>query len=369
MTPAGSTWLRLMNAIDDDNWPEQGGKVRIPELRTTSADVREPLRLAHELALWVATLDPYASRDSLHAALGEDVAILHQERRLGGDSPLSLVLSQRSGGPADRAIGRSLKAAGIVADRDVALEIGGELRKVASQGYGILALEAATTGAGINELVGHVVAFSLLSRRATPWPLPPGCRVLLVSLDDYKQWFPVQARRPARAGARHGRERRPRRRDRGQGAPQRRPARRDRRDRPAAADAQRDTVGGVPRARHDPHPPLAQPHRRGRLRRGPRVQLPLDRRRARGARAVPSRERNPGVGRHRTHLRTRARGAPSRSPAGDRRRSGADRRAHRAPHRGAPSHRDRHAADRAAHRGGRARAAARRPRAPPARAR
>ena len=100
------------------------------------------------------------------------------------------MLSQRSGGPADRAIGRSLKAAGIVADREVALEIGTELRKVASQGYGILALEAATTGAGINELVGHVVAFSLLSRRATPWPLPPGCRVLLVSLDDYKQWFP-----------------------------------------------------------------------------------------------------------------------------------------------------------------------------------
>ncbi len=184
-----------------------------------SADVREPLRLAHKLALWVATLDPYASRDSLHAALG-DVAILHQERRLGGDSPLSLVLSQRSGGPADRAIGRSLKAAGIVADRDVALEIGGELRKVASQGYGILALEAATTGAVINELVGHVVAFSLLSRRATPWPLPPDCRILLASLDDYKHWFPVK--------------------------------------RADLLVLALDTAeNGVHAARHDPHPPLA----------------------------------------------------------------------------------------------------------------
>ena len=119
----------------------------------------------------------------------DNVAILHQERRLGGDSPLSLVLSQKSGGPADRAIGRSLRAAGIVDNPDVALNIGTELRKVASQGYGILALQAATSGAGINELVGHVVAFSLLATTATPWPLPPGCRVLLVSLDEYRHWF------------------------------------------------------------------------------------------------------------------------------------------------------------------------------------
>jgi hypothetical protein len=101
-----------------------------------------------------------------------------------------LVLSQKSGGPADRAIGRSLRAAGIVADPGVALGIGTELRQVASQGYGILALEAATSGAGINELVGHVVAFSLLATTTTPWPLPPGCRVLLVSLDEYRHWFP-----------------------------------------------------------------------------------------------------------------------------------------------------------------------------------
>jgi hypothetical protein len=188
-TPCGSAWLRLMNAIDDA-WPEPEGRIQVPELRTTSADLREQLQLAHELALWVATIDPYATRDSLKQALGEEVAILHQERRLGGDFPLSLVLSQQSGGPADRAIGRSLKAAGIIEDRDTAVEIGVELRRVAAQGYGILALEAATTGAGINELVGHVVAFSLLASRATPWPLPPNCRVLLVSLDDYKLWFP-----------------------------------------------------------------------------------------------------------------------------------------------------------------------------------
>lgn len=191
VTEAGSAWLRLMTALYDA-WPRPDGKLRLPELRTTSADLTAELRLVHDLALWVATLDPYATRDSLHQALGEDVAILHQERRLGGDSPLSLVLSQKSGGPADRAIGRSLKLAGIVEDREVALNIGTELRKVASQGYGILALEAATTGAGINELVGHVVAFSMLATAATPWPLPPGCRVLLISLDDYKQWFPVK---------------------------------------------------------------------------------------------------------------------------------------------------------------------------------
>ena len=181
--------MRLQNAVEDA-WPEPGQPIRVPEVRTGTLDIRTQLIQVHDLALWVATLDRYATRDSLEQALGRDnVAILHQERRLGGDSPLSLVLSQKSGGPADRAIGRSLRAAGIVNNPDVALNIGTELRKVASQGYGILALQAATSGAGINELVGHVVAFSLLATTATPWPLPPDCRVLLVSLDEYRHWF------------------------------------------------------------------------------------------------------------------------------------------------------------------------------------
>lgn len=186
----GQRWLCLMTAFEDA-WPRDDDLITAPEIRTGSMDLAEDLQKIHDLALWVATLDRYATRDSLEQALGEDkVAILHQERRLGGESPLSLVLSQKSGGPADRAIGRSLRAAGIVKEADIALSIGTDIRRVASQGYGILALEAATTGAGINELVGHVVAFSLLATRTTPWPLPPGCRVLLVSLDDYHQWFP-----------------------------------------------------------------------------------------------------------------------------------------------------------------------------------
>jgi hypothetical protein len=191
-TGPGGMWLRLMNAVEDDEWPERDGPIRVPELRTASGEWREQLLALHELALWVATLDPYASRDSLTYALGDEVAILHQDRRLGGDSPLSLVISQRSGGPVDRAVGRSLRSAGIVANLRRAQEIGESLRKVASEGYGVLALEAATTGAGINELVGHVIAFSLLATHTTPWPLPPDCRVLLVSLDDYKHWFPAK---------------------------------------------------------------------------------------------------------------------------------------------------------------------------------
>lgn len=187
---AGQTWLRLQNAVDEA-WPEEGQPLQVPEVRTGAFEIATKLREVHELALWVATLDRYATRDSLEHALGVDnIAILHQERRLGGDSPLSLVLSQKSGGPADRAIGRSLRSAGIIREPDVALSIGTQLRQVASQGYGILALQAATSGAGINELVGHVVAFSLLATTTTPWPLPPGCRVLLVSLDEYRHWFP-----------------------------------------------------------------------------------------------------------------------------------------------------------------------------------
>ena len=188
-SPAGIVWLRLQNAVDD-SWPEPDDPIQVPEVRTGANEVSAKLRQIHDLALWVATLDRYATRDSLEQALGADnVAILHQQKRLGGDSPLSLVLSQRSGGPADRAIGRSLRAAGIIPDRDLALSVGTKLRKVASQGYGILALQAATSGAGINELVGHVVAFSLLATTTTPWPLPPDCRVLLVSLDEYRHWF------------------------------------------------------------------------------------------------------------------------------------------------------------------------------------
>ncbi|WP_033414095.1 ATP-binding protein [Actinomycetospora chiangmaiensis] len=188
-TGRAQTWLKLQNAVDE-GWPEPGDRIRVPEVRTGTLDIREQLQQLHDLALWIATLDRYATRDSLEQALGDEIAILHQEKRLGGDSPLSLVLSQKSGGPADRAIGRSLRTAGIVADPAIALNVGTDIRKVASQGYGILALQAATTGAGINELVGHVVAFSLLATTATPWPLPPGCRVLLVGLDEYRHWFP-----------------------------------------------------------------------------------------------------------------------------------------------------------------------------------
>lgn len=187
---AGRAWLALQHTMAESDWPAPGQRIDVPEVRTGTFDIAQQLVEIHELALWVATLDRYATRDSLEQALGkEKVAILHQERRLGGESPLALVLSQKSGGPADRAIGRSLRAAQIVRDPDVALEIGTDLRKVASQGYGILALQAATSGTGINELVGHVVAFSLLATKTTPWPLPPGCRVLLVSLDEYRYWF------------------------------------------------------------------------------------------------------------------------------------------------------------------------------------
>lgn len=189
---SGQAWLRLQNAVDE-TWPDIQGPLRVPEVRAGTGAIRSQLEQIHEIALWVATLDRYATRDSLEQALGPgNVAILHQERRLGGDSPLSLVLSQKAGGPVDRAIGRSLRAAGIVDNPDIALSIGTDLRKVASQGYGILALQAATSGAGINELVGHVVAFSLLATAATPWPLPAGCRVLLVSLDEYRHWFPTK---------------------------------------------------------------------------------------------------------------------------------------------------------------------------------
>jgi len=190
VTEAGASWLRLMEAVGEDAWSSATGAVQVPELVSKSNSLRVYLRAAHECAMWVATVDRYVSRDILERAMGEDVAILHQERRLGGDSPVGLVISQKTGGSTDRAIARSLRAARIVEDIDDSLNIGRKLRKVASQGYGVLALEAATTGSGINELVAHVIAFALLGTKGTPWPLPPHCRVLLLSLDEYADWFP-----------------------------------------------------------------------------------------------------------------------------------------------------------------------------------
>lgn len=190
--PAGSpvthAWLRLMTAIDDA-WPDAPGEiVRVPEIRTDPGGLRREMIELHELALWVVTIDRYASRDSLEAALGDEVAILHQERRLTATSPEGLVISQKSGGAADRAIARQLRASGLANEAD-APGLAEGLRKGASRGYGALALRAATTGSGINELIGQVCAFARLGSEATPWPLPPGLRVLLLSLDEYADWF------------------------------------------------------------------------------------------------------------------------------------------------------------------------------------
>jgi hypothetical protein len=183
-----TAWLRLMSA-SGDVWPEdEDAVVRVPEISTDPAELRRELIKLHELALWVVTIDRYASRDSLEAALGDEVAILHQQRRVTSSSPEGLVISQKSGGAADRAIARSLRASGL-ADEANASQIAVGLRKAASRGYGILALRAATSGSGINELIGQVCSFSRLASQATPWPLPPGCRVLLVSLDEYTDWF------------------------------------------------------------------------------------------------------------------------------------------------------------------------------------
>lgn len=193
LSEAGVAWMRLSEAIDD-RWPDTSARLRVPEMRLGATGIAHDLVAVHELAMWVATLDRYATRESLERTMGNDVAILHQERRLGSESPIGLVVSQKAGGPIDRAIGRSLRHANIVANDGTAVSLGSKLRTVAAQGYGILALEAATSGTAINELVGHVVGFSLLGTRATPWPLPPGCRVLLLSLDEHPEWFMGQKR-------------------------------------------------------------------------------------------------------------------------------------------------------------------------------
>jgi hypothetical protein len=184
----GLSWLRLMTALDD-SWPSpEEPKLRIPELRIDIKSSRHALSRLHELALWVVTLDRFANRKSLQTAVGRDVAILHQERRASGSDVQGLVISQKLGSSADHAIEVSLRRAGLLSEAGGA-ELAASLRRAAASGYGILALRAATTGSGINELIGHVAAFNQLVTVATPWPLPPDCRVLILSLDEHAEWF------------------------------------------------------------------------------------------------------------------------------------------------------------------------------------
>ena len=187
VSSAGARWLQLASAIQDD-WAEAGGRVVVSEVRTDALGLRRELGQLHELGLWVVTIDRYAGRDTLEAALAGDVAILHQEKRASGSSAQGLVISQKSGGAADQAIARSLKRSGLASEANAARVAEG-LRRAASRGHGILALRAATTATGINELIGHVAGFARLGMHSTPWPLPPGCRILLVSLDEYTGWF------------------------------------------------------------------------------------------------------------------------------------------------------------------------------------
>lgn len=188
VSEVGRSWLRLMTALDD-SWPSpEDPRLRVPELRIDMKGSRQGISRLHELALWVVTLDRFANRKSLEAAVGQDVAILHQERRASGADVQGLVISQMLGSSADHAIEVSLRRAGMLDEGDGS-ELASALRRAAASGYGILALRAATTGSGINELLGHVAAFNRLTTVATPWPLPPGCRVLILSLDEYAGWF------------------------------------------------------------------------------------------------------------------------------------------------------------------------------------
>jgi hypothetical protein len=177
-----------MSAISDRRWPSDS-TLLIPELRTDAKSIRGDLQLLHELGSWVITVDRYAGRDALENALGNDVAILHQERRLASDNIQSLVISQKSGRSTDRAIARSLRDAKLVSDDASAIRLAEAARRTAADWNGILALRAATTGSGVNELLGQVMAYSLLRSMASPWPFPPGFRVLLIGLDEYHDWF------------------------------------------------------------------------------------------------------------------------------------------------------------------------------------
>lgn len=181
-------YLRLQ-AVHRAGWREPTAAVPVPTLSVDVGALKKELVAMHDFAQWVLTIDRYAARDTLQQLLGETVAILHQERRTSGAVSEGLVISQKSGGAADRAIARALVATGIEPDEESAHDLAGRLRASASRGHGVLALRAATTGSGINELIGHVGGFIELTRRASPLPFPIASRLVLISLDEYQHWF------------------------------------------------------------------------------------------------------------------------------------------------------------------------------------
>ena len=288
--------------------PSRAQPLQVPEVRTGTLDIAAQLQQVHDLALWVATLDRYATRDSLEQALGRDnVAILHQERRLGGDSPLSLVLSQKSGGPADRAIGRSLRAAGIVDEPDVALSIGTAAAQGRQPGL------RHPRPAGRDQRRRHQRT-RRPRRRLQPARHHDHAVAAAAGLPSAARQprripalVPRQARRPARHRPRPPRRRRPRRHHRGQGPAQRRERRRRRRPRPAQPDPRRHQVGGLPR--------IGSVHSRLWLNRiaeaayavARESRFKLDAERTRRARSVPPRQRHPRVGRRRPRVRAQGR--------------------------------------------------------------
>jgi hypothetical protein len=188
VTPTYSAHL-IVQAAPREGWRRGEEEKSVATLSVDVGAVKEELVALHRYAQWVLTVDRYAARDTLQRLLGKSVAILHQERRTSGAVTEGLIISQRSGGAADRAIARALTSNQIEANEVVAEDLARRLRVCASRGHGVLALRAATTGSGINELLGHVAGFAELTRRASPQPIPQNSRLLLVSLDEYKQWF------------------------------------------------------------------------------------------------------------------------------------------------------------------------------------
>jgi hypothetical protein len=178
-----------LQAVHRAGWRAGSAAVPVPTLSVDVGGLKKKLVAMHDFAQWVLTIDRYAARDTLQQLLGDTVAILHQERRTSGAVSEGLVISQKSGGAADRAIARALVATGIEPDEESAHDLAWRLRASASRGHGVLALRAATTGSGINELIGHVGGFIELTRRASPLPFPVASRLVLISLDEYQHWF------------------------------------------------------------------------------------------------------------------------------------------------------------------------------------
>ena len=150
--------------------------VRLHDPHSRAAHRRkvDPLRPAAAARAWLVGESPStATPDATHSKTRSVTTWRSSTRSAASRATTSKASSSRR-----RAAARpTARSRGACATRSSspttpAIRLAEAARRTAADWNGILALRAATTGSGVNELLGQVMAYSLLRSMASPWPFP-----------------------------------------------------------------------------------------------------------------------------------------------------------------------------------------------------